>query len=124
MKPTLIKQFVAGGAIADRRFVKFGANDDEVVQAAAATDLIVGVSHQPGGVASGERIDVVLSGIAEVDAGGAITRGAKVTSDGNGKAVAAAPAAGANAQVGGIAIRTYANNDVGEVFLSPSVMQG
>jgi hypothetical protein len=122
--PTQIKTFRAGGAIAERTLVKFGANDDEVVQAAAATDLIIGVCVQPGGAASGARCDVVIDGIAEVLCGGAITRGAAVTSDAAGKAVAAAPGAGTNNRIVGFALRTYANNDVGDVLVSQGVMQG
>lgn len=122
--PTFIRTFKAGGAIAEKTLVKFGANDDEVVQAAAAGDSIIGVCVQPGGAASGGRCDVVLEGIAEVICGGAITRGALVTSDANGKAVAAAPGAGTNNRVVGVAMRTYANNDIGDVLVSPSSMQG
>lgn len=123
-KPTLVKSFIAGGVIADKRFVKFGANDGEVLQAAAATDLIIGVSLQPGGVVQGDRVDVVMGGIAEVDCAGVIARGGEMTSDANGKALAPAPAGGTNNRIGGMAMATYAANDVGEVLVVPSVKQG
>ena len=122
--PGLIKTYTAGGTIAPRRLVKYGANDGEVLQAAAATDLIIGVSGSAETHASGERIDVILSGSAEVDAAGVIARGSKVVSDANGKAVIAAPAAGSNVHVAGFVMVTSAANDIVDVFLSQAVMQG
>jgi hypothetical protein len=118
----LVKAYTVGAsAVGKRRIVKFSGSRT-VVQAAAATDLLIGVADYAGAI--GGRVDVVRSGIAEVEFGGAVTRGAKVTSDANGKAVAAAPAAGANVQVLGVAEDTYAAGDFGEVFIAPSVMQG
>ena len=51
--------------------------------------------------------------------GGAITRGDLVTADAAGKAITAAPAAGAACRTIGIALKTYANGDVGEFRLAP-----
>ena len=48
--PTLIRSFTAGATVNPRRLVKFGSNDREVIQAAAATDLIVMAhAHAPRG---------------------------------------------------------------------------
>lgn len=125
MNVGLVKSFKAGAAIAQRRIVKFGAADGEVIQAAAAADLSLGVCVQPGGAsAAGERVDVQLTDIAEVEFGGAVTRGQEVTSDASGKAVAAAPGAGANVRIVGIAMNTQANGDFGDVLLSQGVKQG
>jgi hypothetical protein len=122
--PTLIRSFTAGGTINPRRLVKFGSSDREVVQAAAATDLIVGVVISPEVRASGDRVDVALAGVVEVDMGGTVTRGVKVTSDANGKGVAAAPAGGTNNHVVGFAMVTTASGDIAEVMISQSVNQG
>ena len=119
----IVKTLDAGGAIAHRRLVKYSA-DYKVVQAAAATDAIIGVSDCPGGVVSGARVDVVLFGIAELEYGGAVTRGAWITSDANGKAVAAAPAAGANASTGGRAPVTAASGDQLSTLFIPGQIQG
>lgn len=86
--PLLDKTFTAGGTINPYRLVKFGGADTTLLQAAAATDALIGASGQVG-AASGEVLDVTLLGIAEVQAGGSITRGNMVTSDANGKAVVA-----------------------------------
>lgn len=87
--PLLDKTFTAGGTINPYRFVKFGGGDTVLLQAAAASDALIGVSGQVG-AASGEVLDVTLIGIGEVMAGDNITRGNMVTSDANGKAVVAA----------------------------------
>ncbi|MGD9599926.1 MAG: capsid cement protein [Steroidobacteraceae bacterium] len=118
----LSKTLIAGAAVAARRIVKFGASDTAVLQAAAATDLSIGVADL--GAASGEYCDVIVDGIALVEYGGNVTRGAKLTSDADGKAIAAAPAAGANAQVIGIAMLSGVAGDIGSVRIAPSTMQG
>ena len=121
--PTQTKNYTAGAAIAKYRLVKFGAADGAVLQGAAAANLVIGVAESLD-VASGERIDVIRAGIAEVEYGGAVTRGDKLVSDASGKAVAAAPAGGANVHVIGVAEVSGADGDIGSVFISPSVMQG
>lgn len=114
---TLIRNFTATAAIAANRIVKFGSGDGEVVQAAAASDLSIGVC---GAVApaSGERVDVVQAGIAEVEFAGTVARGALVTADANGKGVAAAST---NRAIG-IAQVTTAAGDIAPVLIAPSVM--
>ena len=86
--PLLDKTFTAAGTISPYRLVKFGGSDTTLLQAAAASDALIGVAGQIG-AASGEVLDITLVGIGEVEAGGSITRGNSVTSDANGKAVAA-----------------------------------
>ncbi len=122
--PGLVTNHTADAAIAAYRIVKFGAADGNIAQAAAAADLSIGVTDRIAAAVGGDRIDVVRSGIAEVQYGAAVTRGQKLTSDANGKAIPAAPAAGANAQVIGTAEVSGVLDDIGSVFIAPSVMQG
>ena len=89
MNPILTKNFIAGAAVVKRRIVKFGADDDHVIQGAAVGDALFGVAERLD-VAINKRVDVVISGIAEVEYGGAVTRGDLLTTDANGKAVVAA----------------------------------
>ena len=86
MNPVLIKNNTAETAVEPHRIVKFGSDDGLVVQAAAASDLSVGVSDGLGAEANG-RVDVVRVGIADVEYGGAVTRGARLTRDADGKAI-------------------------------------
>lgn len=119
----LIKNFTASGAVPARSLVKHGAADNLVAVATAATDLIIGVSGELA-AADGEPCDVHLDGIAEVRFGGAVDRGAKLTAAAGGEAVAAAPAAGVNNQIAGIALVTGVDNDIAPMLIAPSVMQG
>jgi hypothetical protein len=112
----LQKTLIAGAAVAKNRIVKFGSSDTAAVQAAAATDLLIGVSDNLG-AASGEPFDVIVDGIALVEYGGNVTRGAMLTADADGKAVAAAPAAEATARVIGVAMVSGAAGDIGSVLV-------
>lgn len=124
MNPIISKKFTAYGAIPANRVVKFSTTDNLVTLGAASTDLLIGISQNKIDAADGEGLDVILEGIAWVKAGGAITRGAKVTSDASGQAVAAAPAAGSNAQIIGWAFESAVSGDLFRIVISPSVMQG
>lgn len=115
----LQKTLIAGAAVAKNRIVKFGASDTAAVQAAAATDLLIGVSDNLG-ASSGEPFDVIIDGIALVQYGGNVTRGDLLTSDADGKAIAAAPAATASARVIGVAMVSGVSGDIGSVRIAPS----
>ncbi len=119
-----VKTFIASGAVSHRRLVKFTANDGEIAQASAATDKIAGVVDYPGGALDGQRVDVVLFGIADVDFGGTVPPGSDVTSDANGKAVAAAPAAGVNNAIAGRALTSAVSGDIAKTFINPGKVQG
>jgi hypothetical protein len=119
------RNFRAGGAIGFARLVVHGTADDTVVQASAATGNLLGVCVQPGGAASGERADVALSGVVDVEAGAAITRGSLITADAQGRAIVPAPAAGANARTAGVAMAAaVAAGDIIPVLLSQGSIQG
>lgn len=122
-RPLLEKEFVAEAAINPYRIVKFGASDDNVLQAAAATDALIGVVE---GVAPalGERCAVVTHGIAEVKLGGTVVRGGPITSDASGQGVAAAPAAANNNRLIGFALQSGVAGDVINVLVSPGSIQG
>ena len=121
--PGLVKNWIAEGAITKYRIVKLGTADGRIAQAGASTDAIVGVAAELD-AADGERIDVIHSGIAEVEFGGAVTRGALVTADAQGRAITAAPVAGTNARIVGTAIDSAAAGDIAPVLVVPSQIQG
>lgn len=124
----IVKSFYGSAAILPYTIVKFGAADDTVSPAAAATDLVFGIANEIGltatDVTNGNMVDIVVDGIGEVVLGAAVTRGQKLTSDANGKATPAAPAAGANNQLIGVALKSGASGDVIPVLVEQSVMQG
>jgi hypothetical protein len=87
--PILKKSYTAGSVpINARTFVKFGAASGEVVPSAAGADASIGVTDQFCDPLLGDRLDVCVEGIADVQSGaGAINRGDFVMSDANGNAV-------------------------------------
>ena len=119
----LAKNFVAEAAIAAYRIVKLGAADGQVLQAAAVGDALMGVQNEVN-PAINERTDIIVSGIAEVHYGGAVTRGDWLTTDANGKAIAAAPGAGVNNNVIGRALVSGVLDDIGQVLIAPGRIQG
>lgn len=123
---SVIKTLTATAAVIEAfRIVKFdGTTKTAVLKASAATDAPIGVAEGIDIAASG-RVDVVMSGLAKVVAGAAFNPGAYLTSDASGRAVAAAPAAGTNNGIVGIAVEeATAAGDVVEVFVSPQSRQG
>lgn len=119
----LADNFKAEAAIAAFTIVKFGSADSLVVAAAAATDKIFGVTTDvPAAV--GERCDVISVGVADVLYGGVVARGDLLTSDAQGRAVTAAPAAGVNNRIIGIAEVSGVAGDIGSVSIARGSTQG
>jgi hypothetical protein len=85
--PGLIKNRISGAAINPYRFVAFGADDDHVIQANGSLVDGIGASMELGVDGAGQRLDIALDGIVEVEFGDTIVRGQKVTADANGKAI-------------------------------------
>ena len=121
--PLLFKAYVAGGAINPYRIVRI-TGADTVEQAAAVLNTLIGVNTDLP-IVSGERVEVMMQGIAWVEAGAAIAVGVPVTSDSSGRGIAAAPAAGANQRIIGFALdAAVAAGDQIRVLLSPGQVQG
>lgn len=87
----LVKTFIVAGTINEYRIVKFGAQDRDALQASAASDKFAGVAGLPRGATAvtGESIDVIKSGVADVTYGGTVAAGDFLTSDAQGRAVVA-----------------------------------
>ena len=106
----------AGGAVAPHRIVKYGDADGKVVQSAAAGDAHVGVSGRAT-AAQGGRVEIARTGIADVAYGGKVARGALLTADADGKAVAAQN----GNRIIGVAEVTGVAGDIGQVLLAPGL---
>lgn len=123
--PSLVKSYVAEAAVLPYRIVKFGTADGQVQQTAAAADACIGVANELGQDTAGARVDVIQSGIAEVTAGAAVTRGALVMSDASGRAITAAAAAGTNVRYVGVALANAgAAGEIIPVDVHPGSFQG
>jgi len=119
--PTLVKNFGASGSISPYRIISLttgaGSSDDLVTVATAATNALFGVTNELS-VTTGERVDVVLGGIAPVEYGGTITRGEWLTSDNQGRAIAATADA---QQLIGRATLSGVSGDIGAVLITHAV---
>lgn len=102
---------------------KVGGDDDTFSQATASTEDLVGVFQHATTVA-GEEVRLMLGGVSRVKLGGTVARGALLTSDANGKAVAIGAVAGTNYAVIGRAMASGVADDIVPVLLAPSRAQG
>jgi len=107
----LIKSFRAGAAIVKHRIGKHGAADAAALQAAAASDPILGV-HGSLNAAQGDVTDFVVDGYATVEYGGTVTRGAALTADAQGRAIVATTS---GQRIVGFAVLAGAVGDLGTV---------
>jgi len=112
--PTLIKTFIAPAAIAGRMLVTFGAADGKVAEASAVSDPLLGVAEQIGS-RDNDRVDVIVAGIAEVVAGGNITRGDSLTANASGQAITSV--AGTD-RIVGLALQSGVANDIIDVLIA------
>ena len=119
----LTKAYSAEGTINPFRIVKVGAADYGVLQAAAVADKLIGISTEVD-AASGERVDVVHDGIADLKLGGTVARGDLLTSDASGQGVTAAPSAGTNNRVIGVALISGVIGDLIPCLVNPGSFQG
>jgi hypothetical protein len=116
MQPGHIKSYTVAAAVGGRLLVAIGAADGQVALATDATKPFAGVTE---GIGSRDnlRVDVVKTGIAAVVLGGTVTRGAALTANASGQAVATTTA-GAN--IIGFAEQAGVAGDVIDVFIAPS----
>lgn len=119
----LIKNFTANGTINKRRITAFGAAEGEAVQASADTAYL-GVSGIRGAAQAGSRIDVYMDGFCDVEFGGAVAYGDPLTSDADGKAIAAAPGAGVTMNILGRAMTSGVAGSYGPAHIAPQQITG
>lgn len=87
------KGYDAAGAMTKHRFAVATSNTEEANQAGASNVAILGVNLfdvTTTDISKGRGCSIQIAGIAEMEAGGAIARGAEVMSDSQGRAVTAA----------------------------------
>jgi hypothetical protein len=120
----LTKAYKAGAQISPYTIVKWDSVDFQVIPAAAATDKLVGVAVPNITVPSGQRVDVVKGGIAQVVLGGTVTRGDPITSNATGQGVTAAPGAGVNNRIVGYAEASGVSGDIIPILINCDTIQG
>jgi len=120
----LDKGYAAGGAIRQFRCVELGASE-VVTEANAANDVVWGICQEEvsaGDATNGRVADIRLMGISRCIAGAAITIGARVTTDNQGRVVPSPVAVGTvYPQVGLACQAAAAAGDHVDVMLTPGV---
>lgn len=113
---TVYKTFIAGADLTGKENLFVELTGEHTVDVCNAdTDVPIGVLTDYYRAAQGQSVTVAIGGTVRVKAGGAISAGAWVGTDGNGKAVAKAADGDV---VRGIALEAAsADGDVIEVFL-------
>lgn len=126
--PGLIRQAIAEAAIADGVACVVGTADySAAVAAANPVEGLIGIAKVDGGgsIAGGGTVDIVTNGIYPGIAMASITRGMAVTvGDSAGGLKPAAPSAGANAMVLGIAQADASSGERVAVQIGIYLMQG
>lgn len=121
--PTLNKNYIAETAIKKCRIVAFGSSEGRVIHATSATEKSMGISMELD-ADLGDRVDVTRAGIADVEYGGNVAAGDELTADAEGRAVVAAPGAGSNVRIVGIAEYDGVLGDIGAALIGCGSMQG
>lgn len=117
----LTRQYFADAIIPFGTIVKFDSADDKVAAASAATDAVLGVVSTAN-AATFSQVDVAYGGEALVIAGGSITRGQPVVSDGSGHAVAITPGNTTANRILGYAHESGESGQFITVLVMPSVV--
>lgn len=119
MTPVLTKSFPTLAAVAGFSIVRAAVGG---VQASGAnTHPSIGVADSMGAAAGG-MLDVVQAGWGEVRAGGPVAFGDPLTSDAQGRAIKAVPAAGVVVRTIGFAMADADANDIIAVHVVPGTL--
>lgn len=120
----LQKGYTATTAIPRLTIAKWGAADGTVVPATDGSAFLVGIQAEIDCDVNDRASMTMIGNIEDVIYGGNVTRGQPLTAGAGGKAVVAAPAAGANVYIIGFAEVSGVANDIGSVLIAPGIMQG
>ncbi len=111
-----------GSDLSTKQFFLVKQSTLTVALGAAATDTPLGVlQNKP--TQTGEAPSVRTLGLSKVEAGGTFAAGDPLTSDGNGKAVKAAPAVGVNNGIWGWARSAGVDGEYSTMFVSACYLQ-
>lgn len=120
----LVKNLTVSAAIEAYRIVAFGAAVETIMQASAASDLLVGVTGVVGAVAADERVDVYMDGVRTVEFGGDFEAGDPLMADADGKAIKAVTPVDTTIRIVGFAMEAGGAGVLGQVHISPQTMRG
>jgi len=123
MNPGLIKTYEASGAVPGNCIVQAGPVEGTVVAASGSAGSFLGVSGQLA-AADGAAVEIVHSGIVDVQLGASVSFGDWITSDDLGCAVKAAPGQGETCEVIGKALETGSSGDIIRMLMTITLIKG
>lgn len=109
------------GGLGENLLVK-ATTGKKAAKAGGSTAAIIGVALYDA--TAGQTGTVQVAGVARVKLGGTVNANDPITSDANGQGVAAAPGAGVNAYIVGIALEGGVSGDLIDVLIAPGRVQG
>lgn len=109
------------GGLTENLLVK-ATTGKKAAKAADSTAAIIGVALYD--VTAGQTGTVQVAGVARVKLGGTVAADDPITSNASGQGVTAAPAAGVNAYIVGIALEAGVSGDLIDVLIAPGRIQG
>ena len=112
----------ASAAVTGRRILKM-TGSKQAAHAVASNERAFGVAEFD--TPAGQPLGVLVTGVVKITAGAAVAAGSYICADAQGRAVAAAPAAGVNAFCIGLAIESAAAaGEEIDVLLGMVALQG
>jgi len=123
MNPGLIKTYEASGAVPGHCIVQAGSVEGTVAAADGSAGSFLGVSGSFA-AADGAAVEIVHSGIVDVQLGASVAFGDWITSDDLGCAVKAAPGQGEACEVIGKALETGNSGDIVRMLMTITRIKG
>ncbi|KQI69389.1 hypothetical protein AN189_02900 [Loktanella sp. 3ANDIMAR09] len=117
-----VKNFTADTETPKRRIVTFGTSGGHVGLASVGTPIL-GVTGVRG-AAEGDRVDVYMTEMQDVETGAAVAFGDYVTADADGRAIPAAPADGVQLDVLGQAMESAPSGALCPILIRPQQITG
>lgn len=121
----LVKNFNAEAKIERYRLVRFGATEGRVETATDGTKPLIGATGIHGAPSAGDRIDVLMDRVRDIEFGGAVAQGDPLTADGSGRAIKATPAVDTTMFIIGYAMVSVPEAGIfDQFFIAPSALRG
>lgn len=123
MQDGFYKSRVADAAFTGCQFTAYGTQDGHAIPASDPTKPLMGVSDTLA-VSPGQMVDVQMTQIGEVVAGGTIAYGDRLMTDANGRAVKAAKQTGATIYTAGYAQSGAVAGDIFPFLITLGAIDG
>lgn len=114
-KPGFYRSYLCEGDIPPYRMAKFGVADNSVTLAVDAAHPIIGVTQIVEG-ADGLQVDICRDALPEIQIGGVVTKGDRLTADAAGKGIATTTGGD---WILGIAEDSGVEDDIIRIYISP-----